>query len=369
VLLDDEIVLSILSTPTSTATPRSGAHGHKMTPRGGSAAAAGAGLDSSSSTATGNDSSVATSLSAQTGTVLRKVIAVLHVEFLPAAAVPTTSATQVPNFVEVLKAVAAVVADHHGEVAATTGSTVTVLFNARVSTSAAATRAVHTDEALRLALQPRGVRVVSAVATGSCLVATVEGRAMCVGAPMTRALRLHAGLVAEALGAAAPSPPRPMLHRCVVDGVSVEVVRQAFEVQCIGPFGVDGTLGYAVEREWEAADADADDEWLYRLQKMEEQSAFTALNAAFELLKANPTSDKARAAAAAVLESQPGRRSSSPQTAPLATAQDGGGTHPLSVAADAGGVGSTAIAELHEGDITAVDPYAVERLAAMMRSQ
>jgi hypothetical protein len=352
--LDDEIIVYVLEAAAAATGPAALGAGYADGNKGGRA------------DERADDSSVATSLSAQTGTVLRKVVAVLIVELIPASPrakpassggihdAPSKSETAIPRYPEVLKAVAGIVKDHSGEIVATTDTTVTVLFNARVATSAAATRAVHADEALRVSLQARGVGVVSAVATGACHVATVvDGHVMCVGAPMTRARWLHAHALAAARGPADfaaqqedtasavatgptsanpdhpaippteehPSTPAasaaaasatPFTWTCVVDGVSVEVLRQAFEVQCVGPvFAGDGThLAYTVEREW---DVEQSDEWLYRLQQMEEQSAFSGLNAAFEGLKANPASAEAREAAAAVLRQLPQRRGAEPR--------------------------------------------------------
>jgi hypothetical protein len=308
-----------------------------------------------------NDASVATSLSATTGTVLRKVVAVLHLEILPAKKEARRRRNDndddaLPHlkvYPRVLRAVAAAVHLHKGEVTATTGATVTVLFNARVPASDPWSRAVHADDRVRVAMQRMGLRVVSAVSTGRCLVATVDGaHVMCVGDAITRALRLHSHLMDVVLTHERPTAPRrigdaaeeeeaalesadgassshssceagvavpelPMLRTCVVDGISVDGIRRRFEIQCIGAFSVAQTsppptssaagasaaatlLAYAVEREWEGVDHQLD-EWLYRMQQLEEQSVFARVNGALEALHADPADEDAHRAARAVI--------------------------------------------------------------------
>ena len=246
------------------------------------------------------DRSVATVVSTHTGAVLRKRIAVLAVEFLPpgsgeegSSGVPSKGAgglLPLPGYPDVIRDVEATVREFGGEVISVTDAMVLVAFNARVTATNVATRAIHLDEALRM--QFSRFRLVSAIGTGFAHIATVDAYVMCIGSTVTRTRRLLMWAVLQATADAqvardhsivrGAEEANPYVRAPVVDLTSSETVREHFELQCLGPISLYRSLAYTVSREW-AVDED-DDEWLYRLRKLEETSTYSALNGAFEAL-------------------------------------------------------------------------------------
>jgi hypothetical protein len=233
-----------------------------------------------------NEASVATAVSAKSGTLVRKRVAILAFEVLPPNGSYDGKSRDpaITKYGELVEQVTELCRSLHGELASVHDTRFVMIFNAMVPVSAPARRAAHADGELRAMLAGR--QIVSVVTHGFCHVASMHSGVVALGDAARRARMLLDEVLA--LQAAHQGFDRTAF----TENVTAEELRQSFEMQCYGPLewktavsskcSADSlpTLLFAVEREWQA-DED-DEEWLYRLQKFEAQSPYTPLNAAFE---------------------------------------------------------------------------------------
>jgi hypothetical protein len=253
-----------------------------------------------------NEASVATAVSAKSGTIVRKRVGILAFDVLPPNGSYDGKSRDpaIAKFGDLLEQVSELCGSVKGELACIHDTRFVMIFNAMVPVSAPARRAAHADAMLRARFPNR--QIVSVVTHGFCHVASLHSGVVALGDAARRArVLLDEVLVLQAA------------HRCFdrtafTENVTAEELRQSCEMQCYGPLewkvasissikgansstsgGAAGTptapptLLFAVEREWLVDEED--DEWLYRLQKFEAQSPFTPLNAAFEAVVSGNT--------------------------------------------------------------------------------
>jgi sensor domain CHASE-containing protein len=236
--------------------------------------------ESSSST----NANAATGISAKLGTAIRKRIAVLVIEVFPKTASVGQTRALPAALLQSVERVLGAVRELQGEVISLVDGRLTVIFNGLTTVSRPARRAVLVDIAIRQLLPSSSP--TSVVTHGSAYVSCLGQLLMVTGDAMTRADELYYAVASQA------HVRLPLTRTVVTDDITSLELKHCCELQCLGTLQVDSlavesaALVYSVEKLWEDDEnQDADEEWLYRVEKRETQSVYAPLNMAFEKLR------------------------------------------------------------------------------------